>query len=517
MKTEAESLRFLFVCDTDSQLYACRSLAEDLTDLGHACAFAILGEGKDLPPALRQRQLKEFPQTRETTWESLLADLSFLDADAVGVYLTGSRIHAFLQHARQSRPPEASPVYFCGFNGLVYEKFEEGMVWRLGYDVVCLNGPRDKAAFDLAFGHTKYAKQRTAIIGLNRGNSAAKRVPMIPFEQRPKLAVFAEQVKVPRTRGERVILFERLARLAAANPNWQIVVKPRVRPDERTFHSSVIHPETALAFVPDRPPNLVLSYEALSDLLPRTRILLTISSTAVFDAMAYGCKAVIIADYGLNNNLGTHVFLDSGLEISLSTINELDDIPVSLPKEVWARSIGWHVDHSVENLVQSILQVLRNRGERGSPPHQIPFTAQAARPSTTKEGDTAVDPVHLSYQLWKSGQTLRALQILETQRQSTTDNSRCRRLLAEIYIHAGKHSEAAVCLAEAFSIRPENRNLRRRLRAALSRPKLIRAIRLFLSRSYKPEGRPLTSAYPDVTTADPLHPTAQHSTLDTRN
>ena len=65
--------------------------------------------------------------------------------DAIGVFLTGSKI-SDVRLALGLLPAGERPLLFCGFNGVVLEKFIEGMSWRLGYDLICLNGPRDRDA-----------------------------------------------------------------------------------------------------------------------------------------------------------------------------------------------------------------------------------------------------------------------------------------------------------------------------------------------------------------------------------
>jgi hypothetical protein len=490
VNTASKPLRFLFVCDTDSQLYACRSLAEDLTDLGHACTFAILGEGKDLPSDLRRRQFQEFPQTRETTWDGLLADLNSLEADAVGVYLSGSQIHSFLQQAKRSCESHKRRVFFCGFNGLVYEKFEEGISWRLGYDIVCLNSLRDKDNFDQAFGRTKYAAQRIAIIGLNRGRNKTDNFALLPFEQRPKLAVFAEQVKVPKSKTDRLFLLRKMADLAERNKDWNIVIKPRVRPEERTFHRVSSHPEHLLNALGNCPPNLTLTYTPLPELLARTRVLMTVSSTAMFEAIYYGCQPIVLTDFGVVNSFGSHVFLGSGLETQADSIKTLNSITPRAPNHEWARYIGLDSDLSVRALVESVSSIRRHSQNASGRVAQMPLRSPFFRASSLIGGDNTADSVQIACRLWKEGSTDQALYNLEALRKRAPENSRCRRLLAELYIQRRNYAASAACLAEAFLIRPENQRIRRRLQAVLSKSAPLRAIRLAISTSYKPEHLP---------------------------
>ena len=41
----------------------------------------------------------------------------------------------------------------------------EGVSWRLGYDLICLSGPRDQDALEQLVAGTPFAKQRTVLTG----------------------------------------------------------------------------------------------------------------------------------------------------------------------------------------------------------------------------------------------------------------------------------------------------------------------------------------------------------------
>ncbi len=48
------------------------------------------------------------------------------------------------------------------------------------------------------------------------------------------------------------------------------------------------------------PTNLRLDYRPLPVLLKQARLLATLSSTAFFDALDFGCRAIAISDLGLS-------------------------------------------------------------------------------------------------------------------------------------------------------------------------------------------------------------------------
>ena len=135
--------RLLLIGDSDSQLLACEALCQFPDHLGVAVTInAIPREGT--PETILQRA-----QGLGTLWRfdlgQVLTHPDLHQFDAIGVYLTGSKVSDFrLALSLLSRSDR--PLLFCGFNGVVLEKFLEGMSWRLGYDLICLNGPRDQDA-----------------------------------------------------------------------------------------------------------------------------------------------------------------------------------------------------------------------------------------------------------------------------------------------------------------------------------------------------------------------------------
>ena len=62
------------------------------------------------------------------------------------MFLTGSKINDIRLAIQRDR--NRRPLLFCGFNGVVLDHFIEGVSWRLGYDLICLSGPRDQNALE---------------------------------------------------------------------------------------------------------------------------------------------------------------------------------------------------------------------------------------------------------------------------------------------------------------------------------------------------------------------------------
>ena len=221
----------LLIADSDSQLLACKALAQGLRTCNSGVTInAIPQEGT--PKSVIQALNQTCELWRKTTAQ-LLREPKLMGFSAIGVYLTGSKLAEFRssyhnsceQHQRRALP------LFCGFNGLVLERFEEALAWRLGYDLICLNGPRDQERMEQVLRHTPFTTQRTVLTGLSRqGRGAAKGQQIVQQQSKQRQLVFAEQVVMPSKPDERRLVVQLLARLAQRSPHWQVTIKPRVAP-----------------------------------------------------------------------------------------------------------------------------------------------------------------------------------------------------------------------------------------------------------------------------------------------
>ena len=219
---------------------------------------------------------------------------------------------------------------------MVLEKFLEGMSWRLGYDLISLSGPRDREAMERMIQHTPFDQQRSVLVGLRR-NGSTERAPL-PRSERPKQLLFAEQVVMPSSQEDRAEMVRILADLARRSPDWQVLIKPRIAPGESTFHVLEAHiSETVRQSIGQPPENLV--YRPMPDLLQTSRLLATVSSTAFFDALDFGCRPVVMADFGINPAHGSHV---QGAEVVLTQRCKRSDASITgTLNRIRNGSIGW--------------------------------------------------------------------------------------------------------------------------------------------------------------------------------
>ena len=356
-------LKVLLIADSDSQLLACEALCSAPTRLNvQWCINVIPRDGT--PVALLQR-LAQKASLRHQGLTRLLRERRLTDFDAIGVFLTGSKINDIRLAIQRDRNP---PFLFCGFNGVVLDHFIEGVSWRLGYDLICLSGPRDQNALAQLVTGTPFEQQRTILTGLRRNAPSSD---LIPLKERRRCLVFAEQVIMPASNNERARLVRLLSDLACRCPNWDVLIKPRIAPGDATFHDVDTHISTTLQrTLGVLPANLRLDYRPLPELLKQARLLATLSSTAFFDALDFGCGVIAVSDFGLQPNYGGHIFAGSGVWRSLESITNLDDLKTekTSPDPRWLEWMGYGQQFSAS----ALLEVLHE--ERSQPRRTLPTT-----------------------------------------------------------------------------------------------------------------------------------------------
>ena len=159
----SKPFRLLLIGDSDSQLLACEALCRFPEHLNVEVTInAIPRDGT--PEGILQRA-----QKLGTLWRfemgRLLTHPELLQFDAIGVYLTGSKLSDFRLALSLNAGPRR-PLLFCGFNGVVLERFIEGISWRLGYDLICLSGPRDQEALEQIVEGTPSEQPASVLVGL---------------------------------------------------------------------------------------------------------------------------------------------------------------------------------------------------------------------------------------------------------------------------------------------------------------------------------------------------------------
>ncbi|WP_284435097.1 DUF6716 putative glycosyltransferase [Streptomyces sp. TUS-ST3] len=289
--------------------------------------------GRATPTA---RQLEEVgvraDSLREVTAVEFLRAMAETSYDIVVLALVGGGVQAMLHGlARIWDGLEKRPVVVTGYVGVVYEKLADGLLLRHGADLVLANSRQDAERF------------RAVYEGVGADASAVTDVAL-PFlggapyegEHDPYTVVFAVQPSVPDNRRDRTYLLERLVRHARLHPEREVLLKLRSRPGEHTTHIEEL-PYQKLIQRLAPPANFRLVYGNMGEVLDRTDLLVTISSTAALESLHRRIPTVILSDLGIREVLGNHHFVGSGC---LASWDQLDAGHLPVPDEEWVARQG---------------------------------------------------------------------------------------------------------------------------------------------------------------------------------
>jgi hypothetical protein len=309
----------------DSQLKWAHALGGELAARGWQCAYAV---PSDLRSFVADEQADALGVTiARTPWDDLLD--AALDADAVVLALQGPVASRFVQElvVRASERDVELPVVVTGWVGVIIEKIVAGYLERFASDVVAVSSRADLRVFT----------ETAAMLDLPTDNLLLSGLPLLPSRPAParrdplRTVLFADQPTVPSSRADRAYVYDRLVEHARRHPERRVLLKPRHRPGEDTFHVMRHHPEQLLGGR-DLPPNFEIVYEPISDLLPTVDLLLTVSSTAGLESVGAGVRTAFVGDLGVHENLGNHVLLSSGLVRTFDAVDAAGPAGEGLPE-----------------------------------------------------------------------------------------------------------------------------------------------------------------------------------------
>jgi hypothetical protein len=261
--------------------------------------------------------------------------------DVLVLALVGGGVQAMLHGlARTWQGRGKRPVVVTGYVGVVYEKLADGLLLRHGADLVLANSRQDAERF------------RAVYEGVGADASSVTEVAL-PFlggapyagEHDPYTVVFAAQPSVPETRADRTYLLDRLVRHARLHPGREVLLKLRSRPGEHTTHLEELPYQKLAQKAGPLPPNLRLVYGNMGEVLDRTDLLVTVSSTAALESLHRRVPTVVLTDLGIREALGNHHFVGSGC---LASWDQLDAGHTPVPDEAWVARQGVAADGSYE-------------------------------------------------------------------------------------------------------------------------------------------------------------------------
>lgn len=335
-------IRVLVLADTDSRWKWGFLTAKQLFPA--ARHTGLLLESASVPSA---RQLADTGVTVQPDVVGGVPDFLELDdldeVDALVLALPGGAVQAVL-HGLARRWPRAGrrPLVISGYVGVVYEKLAEGLLLRAGSDVILANSATDAEEFRRLLdgtGADPAVVLETVLPFLGEPDSAR------PHDG-PFTVTFAAQPGVPLTRAERELVLRRLFRHSRLHPDREVLLKVRGALGERSTHADY-HPYQRLAAkLSTQPPaNFRIVQGNMGEVLQRTDLLVTVSSTAAVEAMHRGIPTAILTDFGIKEVLGNHYFIGSGC---LAGFADLDDGLLPTVDSGWARSRGLGASDVVE-------------------------------------------------------------------------------------------------------------------------------------------------------------------------
>jgi glycosyltransferase involved in cell wall biosynthesis len=253
---------------------------------------------------------------------------------------TGSLLNMLIVHVH-SVPDR--PVIACGYEGLVYENHIEGLLWRYGADVILVNSPSDYSLFSKVLNELGLDDCCLHCVGFARLSGDGEQVN---YQDNSKI-VFATQPSVPRSYQERVYLLNSLIAFAKRHPDLEVIIKGRVRPGEglgTPYHEA--YPYESIGSDIEKkaplPANIVFNYEGMGSILRQSRALVSLSSTALLEAMAVGVPAVALNNLGVREAYGNHFFLGAGIFSSIDKLLTVGKADMSGSK--WCQDAGLLLD-----------------------------------------------------------------------------------------------------------------------------------------------------------------------------
>ncbi|MGG8408248.1 DUF6716 putative glycosyltransferase [Streptomyces sp. 12297] len=300
----------------------------------------FLLRGRATPTA---RQLGEVgvraDRLTEVTCAQFLAEVRDGRFDVVVLALVGGAVQAVLHGMRALWPqPADRPVIVTGYVGVVYEKLADGLLLRHGADLVLANSRHDADRFRAVYEG----------VGADPSSVTETALPFLggaPYEERTGRAhtvVFAAQPSVPESRADRGYLLRRAAEHARLHPDREVLVKLRSKPGEHTTHLEELPYQRLAEKVPGGlPANCRLVYGNMGEVLDRTDLLVTVSSTAALESLHRGIPTAVLTDLGIREALGNHHFLGSGC---LASWDQLDEGLRPRPDAAWLARQGVAAD-----------------------------------------------------------------------------------------------------------------------------------------------------------------------------
>lgn len=253
------------------------------------------------------------------------------------------------------------PLVVTGLPGMSVPATELALRYRSTADVFIVHSHREADEFR-ALAHLLGLAPRLVV---NRLPYLARRGTGAPQPDTAPLArvLFAPQAKFPETREDRIRVLVALGRLAHSRPDLDVVVKLRGLAGDAQTHHEDLPFDRLVADHLDAPgvDALRVVTGPLGSYLEQGTALVTVSSTAVLEALALGLRALVLQDFGIGEHNLTAVYANSGL------VGSLDDLAEA---RVRSADVAWLQDnylHHEPDELPAVLEALSGSDLRPLP------------------------------------------------------------------------------------------------------------------------------------------------------
>jgi len=312
-------MKVLVIFCFDSQLKVASHLAKEFSKRNCEITYRKLVTSDK---QLSANQLEQFSVVTAKISEFKLKDIAkdCQNFSFTIMILESGYFRQILEQIRGNSAAQAN-VVITGMMGVTLFDGYYGLLSRSNADLLFVNSQRE---LDMV-------KNLEAEFGKFNAEVVVSGLPFLESQRKDQLGentcrdaiVFAGQPDVPSRLIERIYIVEQLIHLARKYPQKRVILKPRHKPTETTINKTIHHYEVIVkTYFQDKqlPKNFEISYESIPNLLKKTSLLLTISSTALVEAMAEGCRVAVISDFGVAERYGNHVFLGGKIFASFSEI-----------------------------------------------------------------------------------------------------------------------------------------------------------------------------------------------------
>jgi hypothetical protein len=267
--------------------------------------------------------------------------------DAVLLACTGPSAHAYQEAlARISH----RPVLLAGIPGIALPARRRAWGYRGAIDLFVVHSHREVEEYD----RVRMEAEKNGRVGLATipflsptvvaSGRDARSVHQEGKTRASNRVLFATQAKVPKLRRERADILIALDRLAAARPDLKVVVKTRGASGEFHTHHEAHHfadvwQDLVRHGRVHAPDAIEFAAGSMAEQLMDAAALVTVSSTAVLEAMALKIPVLLIDEFGVNDGLINTVFIGSGTLADLAALERAD---FRQPEDWWLEDNYFH-------------------------------------------------------------------------------------------------------------------------------------------------------------------------------